>query len=157
MERVDVLIVGGGMIGLSLAAALGDSDLRVMILDQGSKPEVDPPEPKHKDRWILRSGIRPRVTTIAKAQWNFLTRIGASVSAPAYSRIEVWDGEGTGTVSFSAEDGGSADVGLFEASIERAWWTESKGDDRAPRAPGRGPGPGGHDARRGAAVPGLRG
>ena len=67
MERVDVLIVGGGMIGLSLAAALGDSDLRVMILDQGSKPEVDPPEPKHKDRWILRSGIRPRVTTIAKA------------------------------------------------------------------------------------------
>lgn len=113
MERVDVLIVGGGMIGLSLAAALGDSDLRVMILDQGSKPEVDPPEPKHKDRWILRSGIRPRVTTIAKAQWNFLTRIGASVSAPAYSRIEVWDGEGTGTVSFSAEDLGETELGYI--------------------------------------------
>ena len=113
MERVDVLIVGGGMIGLSLAAALGDSDLRVMISDQGSKPEVDPPEPKHKDRWILRSGIRPRVTTIAKAQWNFLTRIGASVSAPAYSRIEVWDGEGTGTVSFSAEDLGETELGYI--------------------------------------------
>jgi 2-octaprenylphenol hydroxylase len=113
MERVDLLIVGGGMIGLSLAAALGDSDLRVMILDQGSKPEVDPPEPKHKDRWILRSGIRPRVTTIAKAQWNFLTRIGASVSAPAYSRIEVWDGEGTGTVSFSAEDLGETELGYI--------------------------------------------
>ena len=113
MERVDVLIVGGGMIGLSLAAALGDADLRVMISDQGSKPEVDPPEPKHKEGWILHSGIRPRVTTIAKAQWSFLTRIGTSVSAPAYSRIEVWDGEGTGKVSFSAEDAGETELGYI--------------------------------------------
>lgn len=113
MERVDVLIVGGGMIGLSLAAALGDSDLRVMILDQGSPPEVEPPGPKHKDGWTLRSGVRPRVTTIAKAQWSFLTRIGASVAAPAYSRIEVWDGEGTGTVSFSAEDVGEIELGCI--------------------------------------------
>ena len=113
MERVDVLIVGGGMIGLSLAAALGDSDLRVMILDQGSRPKVEPPGPKHKDGWTLRSGVRPRVTTIAKAQWSFLTRIGASVAAPAYSRIEVWDGEGTGTVSFSAEDVGEIELGCI--------------------------------------------
>ena len=113
MERVDVLIVGGGMIGLSLAAALGDSDLRVMILDQGSRPKVEPLGPKHKDGWTLRSGVRPRVTTIAKAQWSFLTRIGASVAAPAYSRIEVWDGEGTGTVSFSAEDVGEIELGCI--------------------------------------------
>ena len=113
MERVDVLIVGGGLIGLSLAAALADSDLRVVILDHGSKPEVDLPVPKHRDGWVLQSGIRPRVSAIAKSHWTFLTRIGAQLSAPSYSRIEVWDGEGTGTVSFSAEDLGEIELGYI--------------------------------------------
>ncbi|HAK53180.1 MAG TPA: 2-octaprenyl-3-methyl-6-methoxy-1,4-benzoquinol hydroxylase [Gammaproteobacteria bacterium] len=113
MEPVDVLIVGGGLIGLSLGAALADSDLRVVILDHGSKPEVDPPGPKHRDGLVLQSSIRPRVSAIAKSQWTFLTRIGARLSAPSYSRMEVWDGEGTGTVSFSAEDLGEAELGYI--------------------------------------------
>ena len=37
-------------------------------------------------------------------------------------------------MSVSAQNGGPADVGLPAARLEWAWWTESKGDDRAPRA-----------------------
>ena len=33
MQSVDIAIVGGGMVGLALAAALKDSDLRVAVIE----------------------------------------------------------------------------------------------------------------------------
>ena len=65
-------------------------------------------------------------------------------------------GAAAGRVSLSIKNGGSADVGLFEASIERPRRVVTKGDDRPVGAAGRGPGASRDDARRRKAIFGLR-
>lgn len=112
-QDVDVLVVGGGLVGLALGAALADSELRVAVVDQAGKPEVTAPIAKHRDGWVLKSGINARVSALGIAAWEFLASIGAEVSAPAYSNMEVWDGEGTGKVTFSAEDLGLTGLGYI--------------------------------------------
>ncbi|WP_342767603.1 FAD-dependent monooxygenase [Isoalcanivorax indicus] len=92
---MDVLIVGGGMAGGMLAAALGDSGLRVTVLDAAPEP-VMPEGPPH-----------PRVSALTEASQRMLTQVGAWAQLPAarvqaYQRMQVWDGDGTGEVTFDA-------------------------------------------------------
>ena len=37
-ERADVLVVGGGVVGATLACALGSVDIKVIVVDANDKP-----------------------------------------------------------------------------------------------------------------------
>ena len=63
--RTDVLIVGGGLAGLSLAVALGRAGLEVTVAERASLDAmVDP-------------GFDGRVTAIAYSSWKLLQAVGA--------------------------------------------------------------------------------
>lgn len=91
----DLAIVGGGMVGGLLAAALADSGLRLLVLDAAAAP-VMPEGP---------AGVR--VSAITEASHWMLRNTGAWACLPperlcAYASMKVWDADGTGRVAFDA-------------------------------------------------------
>ena len=67
---LDVLIVGAGVAGLSLATALGRSGLRVTVIDGASRP-ASSPEGREVGDWDLR------VSALTPASVRFLETLGA--------------------------------------------------------------------------------
>jgi 2-octaprenyl-6-methoxyphenol hydroxylase len=63
--RFDVLIVGGGLAGLSLAAALGSADIDVAVVERGDLHGMVAPD------------FDGRVTAVSYASWQLLQAIGA--------------------------------------------------------------------------------
>lgn len=99
-QQFDLIVVGAGMVGASLARALADMPLRVALLDGIQLNE--PLSARATD-----SGYDPRVSALSAASENILTRLDAwSRIDPAYRspyrHMCVWDGTGTGQVSFDA-------------------------------------------------------
>ncbi len=96
--QADLIIVGAGMVGSSLALALQDSGLRILLLDGGSLEPTpfDPAAP-----------FEPRVSALSAASRRILERLGAwdgilARRATPYRAMQVWDGSGTGQIHFSA-------------------------------------------------------
>lgn len=102
----DVLIVGAGMAGLTLAAALGESTLNLLL--------VDPHRPPAPEQW--GEGFDPRVSALSLASENILRRLGAWEAmqrhrvAP-FTHMQVWDGDGTGRIEFHADQAGVTHLG----------------------------------------------
>lgn len=98
--RADIIIVGAGMVGSSLALALKDAGVDVILLDGGSLT-VPPFDPK--------SAFAPRVSALSIASQNVLENLGAWSAVLArrvspYREMQVWDGSGTGSIHFRASD-----------------------------------------------------
>lgn len=96
--RADLIIVGAGMVGSALALALKDSELDVLLIDGGSL-SVAP--------FAAEAPFEPRVSALSGASQRILERLGAWPAITArrcspYSRMEVWDGGGTGRIQFNA-------------------------------------------------------
>ena len=96
MQSVDVAIIGGGMVGLTLAAALADTELRVAVIEgQLPDPELDPlPD--------------LRVSALSRASERILRRTGAWPGIEArrlspYSKMEVWEQDSFASIQFDAE------------------------------------------------------
>ena len=53
MEHTDVLVVGGGVIGVAFAASLESTGLLVTVIDQGSKPKLNSLVPKRKKKFSI--------------------------------------------------------------------------------------------------------
>lgn len=86
-SRYDVLIVGGGMVGSSLACALGGSGLSVAVLERSLPPAFSVDQPHDL-----------RVSALSIASERFLRNIGAwdgiqnRRSCP-YRRMKVWESD----------------------------------------------------------------
>ncbi len=96
--QVDLVIVGGGMVGSALALALAQSGLRICVVDGGSVLPV----PFDAD-----ASFEPRVSALSAASQRILERLGAwqgvlARRASPYTDMHVWDGLGTGEIHFSA-------------------------------------------------------
>ncbi len=93
MERVDIIVLGGGLVGLTLAIALDAQGLKVAV--------VDPADPTA----TLAAGFDGRASAIASASWRMLEQIGvADALRPhgcAIHRIEVRDGLQKNALDFS--------------------------------------------------------
>ncbi len=94
----DVVIAGGGMVGAALACALGDSSLKVAVLDHRA------PEP------LPENGYDQRVSAITLASVSIFQAVGAWEAmkhrvAPV-REMKVWDATGTGSVHFDAAEMG---------------------------------------------------
>lgn len=96
--QADIVIVGAGMVGTTLALALKDSGLSIVILESNATTykefKVDTP-------------FEPRVSAISIASQRVLQYVGAWAGVAArrispYSQMYVWDGSGTGHIEFEA-------------------------------------------------------
>ncbi|MCB1933898.1 MAG: UbiH/UbiF family hydroxylase [Candidatus Accumulibacter sp.] len=106
--EVDVLIVGGGLAGLSLACALRDSRLRVALVEQ--RAPLRPP------------GWDARVYAVSPGNAAFLQAIGAwqHMAAERIAPIHAMEilGDGGAQLSFSAYETGLAELGwILESSL----------------------------------------
>lgn len=104
MQTFDVVIVGAGMVGQAIAAALGqgNASLRVALVDPAFSDDAP-----SLDESI--SGYDLRVSALTAKSQAFLTHLGAWQRIPQqrlspYTHMQVWDGEGTGAVNFDAHE-----------------------------------------------------
>jgi 2-octaprenylphenol hydroxylase len=112
--EVDVLVVGGGLVGLTLVNALKGSRLSVALIDRQSAPRgpatllesAEQAEASGAAGFTLNSGVSPRVSAINLASENLLKRLGAWPAASAqlqpYTGMRVWDSRGTASIEFDA-------------------------------------------------------
>lgn len=104
-REVDVLIAGGGMVGLALACALKSSQLDVALVESQAMPTPVTGDKPAIDGVHLQSGFEPRVSAINPAAKDFLTRVGGWPDAERIcpmARMQVWDGRGTAHIDFEA-------------------------------------------------------
>ena len=95
MQNVDVVIVGGGMVGLGLAAALKGSALKVAVIE-GQLPEP-----------ALDEAPDNRVSALSLASQRLLQQVGAWRGIEArrlqpYGQMEVWEQDSFGRIAFDA-------------------------------------------------------
>ncbi len=101
--RFDVVIVGGGIAGSALAAAIARSALQIAVIEPSARAATAPPcgiEPGDFD---------PRVSALTPASQRFLRHLGAwplmeGIKVSPYQHMHVWDADGTGAIDFSAAD-----------------------------------------------------
>lgn len=118
MQQFDLIIVGGGLAGASLALALRDTRLRVALVENS---------PPH-----LPDGWDARIYAISPANVSFLESIGAwrhlDASRMAPIRAMQIHGDGTGRLDFSAFDTGVSELGWILESSRMAceFWESAK-------------------------------
>ena len=93
MQRTEILILGGGLVGLTLALALDAHGVRTVV--------VDPADPAT----TLSDTFDGRASAIASASWRMLEAIGLAEKLAPFGckirRIEVRDGLSTDALDFT--------------------------------------------------------
>jgi 2-octaprenyl-6-methoxyphenol hydroxylase len=112
MERADVIILGGGLVGLTLAIALDKHGLSSIVIDP-----VDPEK-------TLTPQYDGRATAVASSSWRMLEAIGVGErlegqGCPIRS-IRVSDGLETGGLQFDPPEGDDPLGIMFENRLLRA-------------------------------------
>ncbi|MGR5178972.1 FAD-dependent 2-octaprenylphenol hydroxylase [Vibrio parahaemolyticus] len=104
MQSFDIAIVGGGMVGLALARALKNTDLRIAIIE-GAAPSRD-----------LSGDPDIRVSALSRASETILKNLGAWQAiekqrcAPYYA-MEVWEQDSFARIEFSASQMSQPNLG----------------------------------------------
>lgn len=103
MADTDIAIVGGGIAGLALAAALGSCGQRILILEARPLPAMP------AVRGESPADFDVRVSAVTPRSMAFLEGVGAWNSVAAYrhcpySHMTVWDADGTGRIEFDAAE-----------------------------------------------------
>ncbi|WP_045466067.1 FAD-dependent 2-octaprenylphenol hydroxylase [Vibrio hyugaensis] len=104
MQSVDIAIIGGGMVGLALAAAFKDSDLRVAVIE-GSVPND-----------TLSELPDVRVSALSRSSETMLRKLGAwqgieQRRASPYYAMEVWEQDSFANIAFDAQSMAQPDLG----------------------------------------------
>ncbi|MEO6359161.1 MAG: FAD-dependent monooxygenase [Sphingomicrobium sp.] len=97
MDRSDVIILGGGLVGLALAAALDSSGISAIVLD--------PADPEQR----IGAGFDGRTSAVSSSSARMFGAIGVDRHLPApgcpIRRIAVADGLAPGGLHFDAQEG----------------------------------------------------
>jgi 2-octaprenylphenol hydroxylase len=114
--KADIVIVGAGMVGSLLAAALKPLNLQIVLIDHA--PVTQPPAPD--------APFEPRVSAITRASENMLRQVGAwdllaqQRYAP-FSSMHVWEQEGRAELEFFARDTGAGHLGCLVENRLLQW------------------------------------
>lgn len=129
--RVDIAVVGGGVVGAALALALGRAGFEVALIDARGAPEA----PMTPD---------PRVYALSPSSLALLTRLGIEpardlMRASPYRTMRVWRDDPARELSFDAALIGATTLGVIveDAAIRHALWQRLAGasvEVMAPRA-----------------------
>jgi 2-polyprenylphenol 6-hydroxylase len=118
VDRYDVLIVGGGMVGTTLACALKDSGLKIGLIEAAPPADVRAGDP-----------MDLRVSAVTRASQQIFTALGAWEGMAArrispFREMHVWDAGGEGLIHFDAAELGEAALGhiVENAVVQRALW-----------------------------------
>jgi 2-polyprenylphenol 6-hydroxylase len=95
MQSFDIAIIGGGMVGLTIAAALKETDLRIAIIES-SEPQS-----------VLEHVPDLRVSALSRSSEHILTHVGAwdgitQRRAAAYQGMYVWEQDSFASIEFNA-------------------------------------------------------
>lgn len=121
-QRFDIAIIGAGLAGSALAAALGGSPWRIALIDAQALSLQWPALSDDIDNFDLR------VSALTGASQNFLEQL--ALEQPAFERrsvwrevaarrispyrhMHVWDGDGTGAIHFEAEEVNRGELGYI--------------------------------------------
>mgnify|MGYP000973331873 FL=1 len=134
MQTFDVVIAGGGMVGLAVACGLQGSGLRVAVLEKAAEPQFDP-----------AAAASIRVSAINAASERLLQKLDVwssilALRASAYHGMEVWDQDSFGSVSFDDEQQGLSHLGYIienEVIHSALWQRASQCKDVTLFAPAR--------------------
>ena len=102
-RQFDIVIVGSGLAGSSLALALSGQRLRVGVIEGGPLPEVNElPEPGLE-------GYDARVSALTPASQDFFNSLGVwqairELRVSPYRAMSVWDAEGSGQIDFHCDE-----------------------------------------------------
>lgn len=116
-EDYDLLIVGAGLVGATLACLLKDLPIRIALLDRS---RLDGNKLAFKQK---QPAFDPRVSAITMASKKLFTDIGIweaieAARCCAYQKMDVWDADGTGSIQFAAADIAQTELGtIVENSI----------------------------------------
>ncbi|MEZ3500611.1 FAD-dependent 2-octaprenylphenol hydroxylase [Pantoea sp. KPR_PJ] len=118
MQSFDVVIAGGGMVGLAVACGLQGSGLRIAVLEKTAEPHFD-----------ASAAPSIRVSAINAASERLLQRLDVwsdilSRRASAYHGMEVWDRDSFGAIRFDDEQQGLTHLGhiVENPAIHSALW-----------------------------------
>ncbi|MCG7365787.1 FAD-dependent 2-octaprenylphenol hydroxylase [Pantoea sp. ACRSH] len=118
MQSFDVVIAGGGMVGLAVACGLQGSGLRVAVLEKTAEPQFDVSAPPSV-----------RVSAINAASERLLQKLDVwsdilARRASAYHGMEVWDRDSFGAISFDDDRQGLTHLGhiVENPAIHSALW-----------------------------------
>lgn len=111
----DVIIVGGGMVGATLACALAQGGMSIAVIESHEPPAFDP-----------EADYDLRVSAISRASQRIFEGLGAwrgmcARRVSPYREMHVWDAAGPGRIHFSAAELGEPDLGhIIENSVVQA-------------------------------------
>jgi 2-octaprenylphenol hydroxylase len=104
-QRYDVIIVGGGMVGLVLAKALADSQFSVAVIESS----------KNQPSWDTKN-FDLRVSAITRASQRIMETLGAwqkiqAMRLSPFRDMHVWDATGDGVIHFDSAEIGESCLG----------------------------------------------
>ena len=104
MNRFDVIIIGGGIVGATAACALGKAGLRIAVVEARQPVPVEQQKPD------------PRVFAITRASERIFRSLGVweaivAQGVFAFSDMEVWDAGGEGVMHFDCAELGEPYLG----------------------------------------------
>ncbi|GAA0482298.1 FAD-dependent 2-octaprenylphenol hydroxylase [Tatumella punctata] len=118
MQSFDVVIAGGGMVGLAVACGLQGSGMRVAVLEQHPPQAPD-----------LQAAPAVRVSAINLASERLLCHLGVwqdilAMRASAYHGMEVWEKDSFGQIRFDDQPQGISSLGYIIENqvIHHALW-----------------------------------
>jgi len=103
--KVDIAIVGAGMIGSAIARSLKDTRFDVALIDSLQASELQ----KTAVEQVKVSDFSPRVSAITPLSKRLLDELDAwkhipKVNVAAYQKMHVWDQLGTGVIDFDSAE-----------------------------------------------------
>ena len=101
-DSVDVLVIGGGLIGTSAALGIAASGRRLALIDQ-RRPSVQPG----------RLGADLRTVALSPASQTLLRKLGAweDLKAAPYRSMRVWEERGGAEIRFHAQEAERDELG----------------------------------------------
>lgn len=104
-EQFDIVVVGGGMVGLSVALGLAQSGYRVALVE-GREPDLAP--------WPEPFDLRVSAINYASQQVYQHLQVWPAMrqqAVYAYQRMHVWDDAGAAKIHFESADVGQPNLG----------------------------------------------
>ena len=113
----DIAIIGGGMVGLAMAASLAETELKILLIEKQDLIANLSNELLNNNN-VIDDQFDIRVSAISPGNRQFLSELKVWINIPQqrqanYHHMKVWDGDGTGKITFSAEQIAQPDLGVI--------------------------------------------